>query len=120
MHVKQDPIKMVALKLTTLNWMDRVWLLRRLDPAVRKQVQGAYSAIKQLGIENPSELLAQLTGDVHQLEYKNSALPKAVQAYLARVEAGDVALTANVKNLLSKHLVNKGSNNVVGFGEHEQ
>ncbi|CAM4162641.1 hypothetical protein [Pseudoalteromonas byunsanensis] len=120
MHAKENPIKMVALKLTTLNWMDRAWLLRRLDPEVRKQVKGAYSALQQIGIENPSELLAQLTGNKHQLEHQASPLPKDVLAYLKRIDTHEGVVTEQVKALINEHLHAAKHTNVVELKEGGQ
>ncbi|CAH9051046.1 hypothetical protein PSECIP111951_00317 [Pseudoalteromonas holothuriae] len=112
MHAKHDPVKMVALKLTTLSWIDRVWLLRQLNPTVSRQVKSAYKALNQIGIENPKELLAQFSTEHEPVDIEIEQLPSEVYAYLQRVKANEQLVTPSIRKLLDEHLsMNRSAHN---------
>jgi|TARA_Y100001937_G_scaffold19615_2_gene27052 hypothetical protein len=53
-------VRLSALKLAQLSWLDRRWILRRLPVAQREQVSAALSELRLLNIGNQAELLQQL------------------------------------------------------------
>ncbi|ODB37095.1 hypothetical protein BB427_13945 [Pseudoalteromonas sp. BMB] len=110
MHAKHSPIKMVALKLCTLSWLDRIWLLKQLQPSVRLQVKVAYKEIKSLQLENPQELLEQFTKPANEGLSQDTKLPEEVASYLKRVDQEPNLVTPQVKAFLVNDLVSKNQN----------
>ncbi|MCF2860223.1 hypothetical protein L1286_22335 [Pseudoalteromonas sp. SMS1] len=65
MHINQDPIKQITLKLSVLSWWDRYKILRQLDGAQALQIKQGLKELKKLGIQNKPDL-------IHQLAQKNA------------------------------------------------
>ena len=61
--------KLIALKLHGLSWFDRRWLLKKLPTQTRAIVKKELAQLKQIGVTNAAELLAQLT---HSQVQKNA------------------------------------------------
>ncbi len=63
MSANVDPHKLIALKLLSVNWFDRLWLMAKLDKATAKAVKNEISQLKKMRLQNPAALLAQLEGN---------------------------------------------------------
>lgn len=62
--MQADPLqaeKLIALKLYGLNWIDRRWFIARLDKKVAAKVKQELVELKRMKVQNPQELLAQIT-----------------------------------------------------------
>lgn len=54
-------VRLAALQLSVLPWLDRRWILKQLPQAQRLEVKAALAELKKLNIANRQELLDQLT-----------------------------------------------------------
>ncbi len=59
MENTRKSVKLVALKLSTLSWWDKVWFLNRFDNQHKSQIKLALKELSQLKISNKQELLQQ-------------------------------------------------------------
>jgi hypothetical protein len=74
--------KMIALKLHGMTWLDKQWMLKKLSPQMRQKVKSELAQLKAMGVQNPQELLSQLSdGDkgTAQLPQKSSQKTQSQQ-----------------------------------------
>ncbi|WP_273047459.1 hypothetical protein [Pseudoalteromonas sp.] len=103
MQVNYDPVKLAALKLATLNWWDRKWVIAQLPNEQKTKVKRAFSELKKLNIQNEKALLLRLTEQVTQTEHVVES--GALDSYLKHVfEESNEHVTESVKSLLVNHL----------------
>ena len=107
-------VKLTALRLSTLTWLDRYFILRKLDSETSKRVKLAVKEINQLGIANKSELLEQLLNDEVEAKGENqgnelSSLPSELQNLLLNKQenltvATHELLTVEVMKVIEKEI----------------
>lgn len=63
MASQSKAIKMVALRLINLHWLDRRWVLSQLDAATAAQIRQQLHELKTMGVSNGADLYQQLSED---------------------------------------------------------
>ena len=111
MRINQDPVKLIALKLSTLNWLDRKWLLSKLPKDQRLAIKIGLKQLKKLNIQNKKDLFLQLLSRIEEVPQDDT-----LKEYLSEaLDTENKKMANKAKHLLRHHLVREtqiSSNNV--------
>jgi hypothetical protein len=88
MHFNSKGVRLAALQLSVLPWLDRRWILGQLPQAQRLEVKAALAELKKLKISNGKELLQQLTSVEHHRQ-NNAETPFMQQLELVVLNQPD-------------------------------
>lgn len=116
MYDKLPAIKLIALKISTLCWFDRYWLLSKLDSNTRVQVKAAFKELKLMGVENPQELINQFSTCRSGLDEPQDGLSK-LSTYIEEVKSDEKKVTPKVRSFILDQL--KSNNKDLNFSKRD-
>jgi len=72
-----DPVKLASLKIASMSWWDRKWILKRIPKEQQIKVRSAINELSKLGLNNKKEYSVQVLKNLHvnidQIERKQSS-----------------------------------------------
>ncbi|TMO66629.1 hypothetical protein [Pseudoalteromonas aurantia] len=115
MQVSHDPAKLAALKLATLNWWDRQWIISKLPKEQKAVVKSAFFQLKKLNIKNEKAILLQLSEQVSQAGSQSN--DDLLGRYIHQISSeSSRRVSDKVKSMLAEHLSSNTKPTSVNMG----
>lgn len=110
------PQKLIALKLYSLGWLDRRWMLGKLEQGLRLKVIDELAQLKKMKVQNPEALLQQLsqnesssTEQTEQGLMEQMGLSEGLKAQIVSLTTDGGHCAPKLRKVLSDYLVAKGA-----------
>lgn len=100
MQNNYDPLKLASLKIASMSWWDRKWILKRIPKDQQLPIKQAIKELSKLGLRNKKVLTQAIKNN--KIEKQHGTLLSLYINDLLDVSSSDSAVTPHSLELLSK------------------